>query len=52
VLLCTVSGSWHVFEDGQRRPYSLATNYDPLYDIPCLYNAQVLSQCKLTELMH
>jgi hypothetical protein len=49
VLLCTVAGSWHMFEDGQRRPYSLATNYDPLYDIPSLYNAQVLSQCEMTR---
>ena len=44
VLFPVVAGSWHVFEDGQRRPYSLATNYDPLYDIPPLYNAQVTSQ--------
>ena len=44
VLFPVVAGSWHVFEDGQRRPYSLATNYDPLYDIPPLYTAQVTSQ--------
>jgi hypothetical protein len=45
--LCMVAGSWHVFEDGQRRPYSLATNYDPLYDVPPLYNAQVISKSEM-----
>ncbi len=46
MLSSVVAGSWHVFEDGQRRPYSLATNYDPLYDVPPLYSAQVTSQCE------
>lgn len=39
-LICH-TGSWHEMKDGEKRPYSLATNYDPLYSVPVQYDARV-----------
>lgn len=39
-LYARLSGVSHEFEDGRRRPFSLANNYDPDFSIPAQYSAQ------------
>eukprot|EP00208_Stichococcus_sp_RCC1054_P003189 CAMPEP_0206136652 /NCGR_PEP_ID=MMETSP1473-20131121/1891_1 /ASSEMBLY_ACC=CAM_ASM_001109 /TAXON_ID=1461547 /ORGANISM="Stichococcus sp, Strain RCC1054" /LENGTH=812 /DNA_ID=CAMNT_0053529351 /DNA_START=361 /DNA_END=2799 /DNA_ORIENTATION=- len=36
----TLSGTWYTLHNGKRRPFSLANNYDPDFNIPPQYSAQ------------
>lgn len=40
IAYALLAGSWHVFKDGRRRPFSLANNYDPDFSIPPAYHAR------------